>query len=276
VALVTDLVLPLYLTGLSSGIVIDLGYESTRILATFAGVPILSAYGATACAGHLINARLRKRLKQELLAAGQATDWLDDDYMIEDLKTRTCYVACNFPCGGSSWTMQTGQQATFPLQHRETIRISGETRWRPIEVLFEGPEDDDPDEDLYETMAPNRDSDWSRRNLSVPDLFSEVLRKCPIDVRAALLQNVLVCGGCAMLRGLLPRLAVELRTKLQRDSETTKIAERLRFTPLDFAPVCAVWTGGAVFGALEGNSDYTAEDFAEGTAIPDWARDGFV
>lgn len=29
---------------------------------------------------------------------------------------------------------------------------------------------------------------------------------------------------------------------------------------MDFAPVCAAWTGGAIFGALEGLPDYSALD----------------
>merc|ERR550525_544829 len=84
VAFVTDLVLPLYLTGLSSGIVIDCGHESTRVMATFAGIPVLSAYSAAASGGRHLLASLRRSL-QRRLAPGIRRDWLENKEALEDL-----------------------------------------------------------------------------------------------------------------------------------------------------------------------------------------------
>lgn len=282
VAWVTDLVLPLYLTGLSSGIVIDFGYESTRIMATLNGIPILSAYGVTACSGRLVNSQLRRALRKAL--QDQDLSWLEDESTIEDLKAKTCYVACGLPSDGSrtdAWKLQTDLSAAFPLRQREVANISEKVRWQPAEVLFssqvEEPTEEDEDDVYCEGVAPCRGGNGPAGNLPIPELFVEVLEKCPIDVRPIVLQNVVVCGGCAMLRGLLPRLAIELREKLRKDQGTSKVAERLRFTPLDFSPICAVWTGGAVFGSLDGANDFTAEMYERpDEAIPDWCKDGFV
>lgn len=271
IAWVVDLVLPLYLTGLNSGIVVDCGYESTRVLATFAGVPILSAYGETACAGRHVNARLRKSLR-EALPAGSSSDWLENEATLEDVKARTCYVACDLPTGreGERLKLQTETAGSVPLRQRETVQVPEKCRWEPAEVLFTGRDDSEQPEDGF------IDDGGGDGSLSVVTLFQESLEKCPIDVRAVVLQNVVLCGGCAMLRGLLPRLAAEIRSSLTKDEDTDQIADRLLLTPTDFAPVCAVWTGGAVFGALEGTDDYTAEDFDRGRPIPDWTRDGYV
>jgi len=35
------------------------------------------------------------------------------------------------------------------------------------------------------------------------------------------------------------------------------LAPKLRLTPVDFAPICAAWTGGAIYGSLEGVPDYS-------------------
>jgi len=271
IAWVVDLVLPLYLTGLGSGIVVDLGYESTRVLATFAGVPILSAYGETACAGRHVTARLRKSLR-EALPPGSPSEWLEDESTMEDVKARTCYVRFDLPTGkdGEQLKLETEKGGSVPLRQREFAQVPEKCRWQPAEILFTGRDDDEDGEDGFEDVG------GSHGSVSVIELFQLSLEKCPIDVRAVVLQNVVVCGGCAMLRGLLPRLAVEIQKSLTKDEDTDQIADRLLITPLDFAPVCAVWTGGAVLGALEGADDYTSEDYDRGRPIPDWTRDGYV
>ena len=38
------------------------------------------------------------------------------------------------------------------------------------------------------------------------------------------------------------------------------LAPKLRLTPVDFAPICAAWTGGAIYGSLEGVPDYSPLD----------------
>ena len=102
------------------------------------------------------------------------------------------------------------------------------------------------------------------------------LELLPVDLRASLIQNLVLVGGMATLRGMLPRLAQELKAALQAHPALQALAPRLRVTPLDFAPVAATWTGAAVFGALEGLPEFTAEDFQKGKALPDWLESGFV
>eukprot|EP00913_Durusdinium_trenchii_P002468 g2280.t1 len=185
-------------TGLHTGLVIDLGYSSSRVLPTFAGVPVLSAFSDASCgAKHLLQA-----LKVSLSTSEEAAKALEDETLLEDCLVCACYT--------------------------------------------------------------------------VPEAFVRALQRSPVDLRAPLVQNVVLCGGCATLPGLLPRLAQELQKALRQEQALSALATKLRFTPVDFAPVCAAWTGGAIFGALEGLPDYSAEDFNKGEPLPDWMRSGFV
>lgn len=102
------------------------------------------------------------------------------------------------------------------------------------------------------------------------------LELSPLDLRAQLVQNVVVVGGVASLRGMLPRLALEIQGALREKVALAALASKLRFTPVDFAPVAAAWTGAAIFGSLEGLPDFSLEDFNRGHAVPDWLDSGFV
>ncbi|CAK0815732.1 unnamed protein product [Prorocentrum cordatum] len=75
-------------------------FESTRLLATFAGVPVISAFSTARGGGRLIGARLRRRLLSELPAGAPSQEWLDNPWELQDLVARTCYVACDISAQG--------------------------------------------------------------------------------------------------------------------------------------------------------------------------------
>uniref|UniRef100_A0A7S4Q439 Actin-related protein 8 n=1 Tax=Alexandrium monilatum TaxID=311494 RepID=A0A7S4Q439_9DINO len=275
VSFVADLVMPLYLTGLHSGLVIDCGHEAARVMATFAGVPIISALTAAACGGRRAHRRLGRCLHARLPEAARGP-WLEEDAVLEDIAVRTGYVACTIPAanaGEPSLSLKTDKAMPFKPPGGDLLQVPPECRWEPFEVFFsaEGTDTGDPtvvddDETLDEYCSCS----------SIPEAFVETIARLPTDVRSFVVQNVVVCGGCAALRGLLPRLALELHVALERDSRTAALAQRLLITPLDFPPVSAVWTGGAIFATLEGVTDYTREDYDKGQPLPDWAREGYI
>lgn len=272
VSFVADLVLPLYLTGLSSGVVIDCGFEAARVMPTFAGVPILSALSAASCGGRRAHRRLGRCLNARL-PADVGREWLGEAAVLEDVAVRTGYVACTLPAaspGEPALSLKTDKAMAYAPPGREPLDVPAECRWEPFEVFFDGGGGNGGE------TAEEDDECEACSCSSLPEAFIRTLSRCPVDVRAAVVQNVVICGGCAALRGMLPRLALELRAALQREPRMASLAGRLLITPLDFAPVSAVWTGGAVFAALEGVGDYTKEDYDRGNPLPDWAREGFV
>lgn len=280
---ILGLVLPLYLTGLSSGIVVDCGYDCARVLPVFAGVPLLSALGEAASGGRHINEQMRKRLMDELQSP---PSWLDDEDVVEDLKAQVCYVKCNLHVGKEGRiTLGTDQVADFTpapgcgagrasaaSDTAGSIAVPNSCRWQPCEALF-GPA---PQDEAHERSGHDGGVGDAHLVGSIQEALARALERCPVDVSAAVVQNVVVVGGLATLRGLLPRLAVEIRDELLRRPRTAALAERLRICPLDFPPVCAAWAGGSIYGALGNAGEYTAEDYSRGRPLPDWTQDGFV
>jgi len=275
-------VLPLYLTGLSSGIVVDCGYRSSRVLVTFAGVPLISAFRTATPGGQLVASTLFKEVQASLgrEASAAAANWLDTPGAAEDLMVRASYV-CFKPPGETdpSKQLQSDKPLTFRPDRGGSITVPAASRWKPCERFFSAPEGaGSGDRDPGFTMRDPNDQGCCEgcHCDTLQEAFLQALESCPVDVRAAVVQNIVVVGGCATLRGLLPRLALEVHSALKQSPKMAALSDRLRFTPLDFAPVCATWAGGAVFGSLEGAGDYSAADFQAGKPLPDWSRDGFV
>jgi len=274
---VADLVLPLYLTGLSSGIVVDCGFRSSRVLATFAGVPLISAYRTATVGGQLVSSTLFKEVKASLgrEVSAATANWLDSPGAPEDLMVRTSYVSFKPPGETDpSKMLHSTEPLTLRVDKGGSVVVSAASRWQPCERFFTSPEGAGSGARDYGPVDPGACEGCHCDTL--PEAFLQALEACPVDVCAAVVQNIVVVGGCATIRGLLPRLALEIHTALKRIPKMAALADRLRFTPLDFSPVCAAWAGGAVFGSLEGAGDYTAADFQAGKPLPDWSRDGFV
>jgi actin-related protein 10 len=258
---VTSLTLPLYLTGLSTGVVIDMGYDATRVMATYAGVPIISAFATAAAAGRHINARLQSTV-DGLPEAKEAKSKAEVEGIVEDIKARTCFVKCTFP---GNITLDTSNDGEYQLGHK-VVKIPAASRSRCMEVLFAGGSSGN---------EPGLPADVDSAE-SVPEAFCRMLQQCPVDVRPMVVQNIVISGGCAMVRGLIPRLAIELQEALLQNESLKALADRLQFAPVEFAPTFCIWMGGAVFGSLEGATDYTSEEYMSGKPIPDWASEGFV
>lgn len=261
-----ELVVPLYLTGLHSGLVVDFGYDAVRIMPTFAGVPVLSACVEAACGSR----RLLAAIKRSLAAAGADAQALENESVLEDVLVCACYVACDFPEDGEtpacSLRSEKDAQVRIPGEDK-ALRVPSAMRYGVTELFFCADGND---------TAEKLPEEPSSAVATVQEAFLRCLELCPIDVRPAVVQNVVVIGGCATLRGLLPRVALEIESALRSHKALQALTTRLRFTPLDFAPICAAWTGAAVFGALEGAPDLSAEDYQRGKLLPDWLREGYV
>ena len=95
---VLELVLPLYLTGLHSGLVVDLGYKASRVLPVSAGVPVISAYSEAGCGAKDALQVLEKALQEpneRILAPRRRLKRRETGQ--EDVLVCACYVACSFP-----------------------------------------------------------------------------------------------------------------------------------------------------------------------------------
>lgn len=108
----------------------------------------------------------------------------------------------------------------------------------------------------------------------------DLIKKLPVDVRAAMLANVFLIGGTAMIPGFPQRVIEELRDALVNDNEYSSLASSSAPVP-DVAQLMATyfprnmvtWIGGSIFAATESakSAAISAQEYtSRGHRLPDW------
>ncbi|KAK8869539.1 hypothetical protein IAR55_000105 [Kwoniella newhampshirensis] len=122
-----------------------------------------------------------------------------------------------------------------------------EERYRFSEMLFDPKNYFDQSFEPPATLrvTPNSDHSHSLKDLvSLSQLVHDSIMSCDVDVRAALLQNIVVVGNTSLTRGLIERLDVELAAVMP--SQKIKIHS----PTIPFERKYASWVGGSVLASL--------------------------
>lgn len=123
----------------------------------------------------------------------------------------------------------------------------GEERYRFTEMLF------DPERYYNQSIPPpptlqnvlTTEHSRSLRDLvSLSQLVHDSVMACDVDVRASLLQNIVVVGNTALTRGLIERLDVELAATMP--SQKIKVHS----PTIPFERKYASWVGGSILASL--------------------------
>ena len=83
---------------------------------------------------------------------------------------------------------------------------------------------------------------------SLPELVAKSYLKCDVDVRAELLQNVVLTGGTAAVQGLCARLKQELATMLPQGDHRVSQAYITVIAPGEAS--IGSWVGGSILASL--------------------------
>ncbi|KAG7308971.1 hypothetical protein JYU34_004827 [Plutella xylostella] len=213
--------------GTPCALVVDVGYREAEVTAVLHSVPLIPALQWAAQGAGAVRGELRQRLDRD---NGEELGLSDE--VLEDIHVKTLFVAnreraCQWD---SPSPPAPAPSVQYPVAGRAAITVSGETRERSAEVLFQ------------------RDGDMT----SLPDLVLTCIMKCPIDGRRPLAENILVTGGGAALPGLRARLAQELRYLLTQPPYNTSLKVPLiKFHRAASHENCVAWSGGA---ALAGDA----------------------
>jgi actin-related protein 10 len=238
-------ILALYTTGLSTGIVIDSGRNHTRILPVYQGMALQSSYQSIPLGALSVVGSLRNFVVKQAGASNAAFD----DETLQDIVVRTCFV---LPMGSQA----TVSAVQFPLSAAEAFVVGGPLRTQSAEVFFKGDDDE---------------------GTSLTAAVLDTILSCPMDVRPAVVQNVLVVGGGTMLPGFCARLAEELAAEAKRNPRYHSLAPLLE-AKLQFAKVCfprnmLSWAGASLVGGTEVLSQLsmTGEAYAKSDGhLNDW------
>ncbi|KAI9088321.1 actin family [Phlyctochytrium arcticum] len=269
--------------GKTSGLVVNCGFLETTVLPVYDGRPLTSNVTIIRVAGQAINHRL-----QELVGRYGSYQSLDQANPVcpvphhiistldlgawEQMKTQLLFIGNRptttehiGPAAASSEQLPSTSYETryesnaaslsFPLpNHQGSIILPGWIRERAAEVLYEGDEDD----------------------RSIASIAAEAVAQCPTDVRADIMQNILICGGTGMMPGFLVRYQDELMHAIEerpRYQKLKRLAAKVKLAHPVFASSCMAWIGASLLIPLSVHSyEITKEEFQSGKPLSDWTR----
>jgi actin-related protein 10 len=251
--------------GALTALVLDVGHTAATILAVSHGVSFVKALRVEQLGAFRINEKLREDLLAHgylVKSQGVESPLKDSDLVLDEadlnaIRVKTCFVTTldrvlarkegkiEKECDDVIYHLKRGNKVY-------SIRVPGIVRETAADVLFE------PDED----------------GVSLPSLILDSILKCPIDLRKAMAENLLVCGGTVNTPGFHRRLGHELR----HISETHPFyKERLFAKNFTFSRLCGLpenlfWFGGSVLGSTQQLSwqGITRENYLVGGFLPEW------
>ncbi|XP_003793713.1 actin-like protein 9 [Otolemur garnettii] len=209
-------VLSVYAHGRVSGLVVDTGHGVSYTVPVFQGYNMPHATQRLDLAGNHLTAFLAEMLAGSGLLLGQ-----QDLGTVESIKHRYCYVASDFQKEQARPQQECRQLVKLPDGRTITL---GKELFQCPELLFNPPE--------IPGLSP----------MGIPTMAKQSLRKVPLEGRADVAQNVLLCGGSSLFHGYEGRFRAELLRSLPPEAHVVVAAQPAR----NFS----VWIGGSILASL--------------------------
>ncbi|XP_058382004.1 LOW QUALITY PROTEIN: actin-like protein 9 [Diceros bicornis minor] len=209
-------VLSVYAHGRVSGLVVDTGHGVTSTVPVFQGYKLPHATERLDLAGTHLTAFLAEMLLGSGVQLGQ-----QDLDTVEDIKHRYCYVAADLLQEQARPEQEDRQSLELPDGRTVTL---GKELFQCPELLFSPP--------AIPGLSP----------VGLPTMATRSLLKVPLEVRADVAQNVLLCGGSSLFAGFEGRFRAELLRGLPSEARAVVTARPSRSL--------SVWIGGSVLASL--------------------------
>jgi len=216
---VLDSMLTLYSGGFQTGIVIEIGDSSTRIVPIYKGYKINHAIKNLQVGGKYLT-----RYMENLLGSiGFTVDSAIRRELVRVLKEKACFVSLDY---NEDLKLSQQHEKEYSLPDGSTITLSKE-RFMVPELLFNP----------------------SLMNLEEPPIskaIMEVIELCDVDIRSDLMNNLFLSGGSSMFPNLKSRIELEIELELAKNKKKSQglriIAPRER--------TYSVWIGGSILAMI--------------------------
>jgi actin, other eukaryote len=179
--------LSLYAAGMETGLVVDCGHSSTRIVPVLQGSPIQNAIQVLSLGG----ANIADYMMKILVETGYCfTSNSTEREMIKDIVQKTAFVSTNL-----SVDMQLGpddrrHETVYELPDGNVITLC-QQRYMAPEILFQP------------ALA-------GFSSYGLGELIHSVITRCEPLMRAAMYANIVLCGGVAVIPNMAARVKLEL------------------------------------------------------------------
>lgn len=243
---------------LDTGLVLDVGATEATVIPVYSGVSAAYAWQALPLGTNAVHDNLKLLLERDNVGAGVSAL---PNSIIEDISVRCCFVTTR---SRSEQFQQPKSQRTpsedvaYPVGGaRAPITVSGRVR----ELAHEIQHDEDGDQLCLATM------------------LLDACARVTVDMRLALLGNIVVIGGGAMANGFKARLLEELRHRI-KSGKCTKYGQMAQMDSAHFKihtmmpgrENYSAWLGGAIYGCTEvvGMRAMTRDQYFKENRLPDW------
>jgi len=221
---ILDTMLILYSGGFQTGLIVEIGESSTRIIPIYKGYIIDHAIEVLEIGGKFLTKYMGEIVEN---STGFSPDTSIRREIMRALKEKACFVSLDYK---EDLRRSSQYKKEYYLPDGSTITLSKE-RFIIPEILFK----------------PKSNSEFKPLHEAILD----VLEKCDVDVRPKLLQKIFLSGGSSMFPNLKSRLYQELELELARRKKENLgikiIAPRERRN--------SVWIGGSILAILPEFSD---------------------
>lgn len=202
-------VLSLYGSGFTTGLSVDLGYDSTDVVPVYEGGAIAYAHMQTNLAGRQISNFIKRSLTERNIDVRTPTT-------LEEIK-KLMYLTKDVAMSRRNY------KRMYKLPSGELIDV-GQEAFMTAELMIQ----------------PDFVCDKKTAFLPLQKAIVQASMKCDADLRSALYEAVVVCGGLASIPGLNERLSMEIE-KLTR-KPVSVLSSPEAYT--------VAWLGGATFAGM--------------------------
>ncbi|VVC29477.1 Hypothetical protein CINCED_3A022296 [Cinara cedri] len=238
----------LFTLGISTALVLDVGYKEAVLIPVCEGVPVLRLWQAMPLAGEIVEEQIKTRVDIGQLTLNQSVD-----VIAEDIKARTCFVTLR----KRAKILATGQSiepkttnVEYHIDGERSVSILGDVRETVYDVLFE--------ENIDE--------------MSLTTMILETLNNSNVDIRLKLAENIVLIGGTVMAKGFMARLKEELLEKLKSSKYSKLKITKFKFHVSPVYENYISWLGGSIFGSTNNLNilSQTRENYINENYVPDW------
>ncbi|MCP4760631.1 MAG: actin family protein [archaeon] len=216
---ILDSLLTMYSGGFQTGLVVEMGASSIRVIPIYEGILIEHAIQYIEIGGTVLD----NFMFHQLQSAGFSADTSVQKELVRVLKERACFVSLDYD---EDLKRKKNYKKEYSLPDSSIIELS-EERFTVPELLFKP----------YLNNLEEK---------SLPEAILDCIDLCDIDLRTPLLENIFLSGGASQFPQLEYRLLHELEVGLvQRGKKMRK--------PHIIAPkgrIFSCWIGGSILSYI--------------------------